>query len=94
MSTKEVLGLPNSDLVPGVYEGAHTTALIVFALSFFIFFYFCCLLDCAHLCMYVILGIGGLKLWEGSIDLVKALRLEVQNGNISFSGKRVLEVGS
>lgn len=58
MSTKEVLGLPNSDLVPGVYEGAHTTALIVFALFFFyfvlfiyFFFYFCCLLDCAHLCM-------------------------------------------
>ncbi|KAK9177630.1 hypothetical protein WN943_026818 [Citrus x changshan-huyou] len=57
VSTKEVLGLPNSDLVPGVYE-------------------------------------GGLKLWEGSIDLVKALCLDVQNGNISFSGKRVLEVGS
>ncbi|KAL9411390.1 hypothetical protein AB3S75_045061 [Citrus x aurantiifolia] len=56
VSTKEVFGLPNSDLVPGVYE-------------------------------------GGLKLWEGSIDLVKALRLDVQNGNISFSGKHVLELG-
>ncbi|XP_065861561.1 uncharacterized protein [Euphorbia lathyris] len=56
VSTKEVFGLPNSDLVPGVYE-------------------------------------GGLKLWEGSLDLIKALRSEVQNGNLSFTGKRVLELG-
>ncbi|CAH8306611.1 unnamed protein product [Eruca vesicaria subsp. sativa] len=56
VNTKEVFGLPNSDLVPGVYE-------------------------------------GGLKLWEGSIDLVKALEKESQTGNISFSGKRVLELG-
>ncbi|RVW83180.1 Histidine protein methyltransferase 1-like [Vitis vinifera] len=34
---------------------------------------------------------GGLKLWEGSLDLVKALRSEVQNGRLSFTGKRVLE---
>ncbi|GKV28635.1 hypothetical protein SLEP1_g37659 [Rubroshorea leprosula] len=56
VSTKEVFGLPNSDLVPGVYE-------------------------------------GGLKLWEGSLDLVKALRTEVQNGQLSFTRKRVLELG-
>ncbi|XP_012078462.1 histidine protein methyltransferase 1 homolog isoform X2 [Jatropha curcas] len=56
VSTKEVFGLPNSDLVPGVYE-------------------------------------GGLKLWEGSVDLVKALRSEVQCGHLSFNGKRVLELG-
>ncbi|WCJ27620.1 hypothetical protein M5689_009351 [Euphorbia peplus] len=56
VSTKEVFGLPNSDLVPGVYE-------------------------------------GGLKLWEGSLDLIKALRTEVQHGNLSFTGKRVLELG-
>ncbi|KAJ9187077.1 hypothetical protein P3X46_002573 [Hevea brasiliensis] len=56
LSTKEVFGLPNSDLVPGVYE-------------------------------------GGLKLWEGSLDLVKALRSEVQNGHLSFTGKQVLELG-
>lgn len=37
---------------------------------------------------------GGLKLWEGSLDLVKALRTEVQNGHLSFEGKQVLEVGS
>ncbi|CAN1164870.1 Histidine protein methyltransferase 1 homolog [Linum perenne] len=54
--TQEVLGLPNSDLVPGVYE-------------------------------------GGLKLWEGSLDLVKALRSEIRKGELSFSGKRVLELG-
>ncbi|KAF2325721.1 hypothetical protein GH714_034083 [Hevea brasiliensis] len=36
---------------------------------------------------------GGLKLWEGSLDLVKALRSEVQNGHLSFAGKQVLEVG-
>ncbi|KAK6255249.1 hypothetical protein QUC31_016914 [Theobroma cacao] len=56
VSTKEVFGLPNSDLVPGKYE-------------------------------------GGLKLWEGSLDLVKALRSEVQNGHLSLEGKRVLELG-
>ncbi|KAL2332615.1 hypothetical protein Fmac_013828 [Flemingia macrophylla] len=36
---------------------------------------------------------GGLKLWEGSLDLIKALRSYVKNGFISFSGMRVLEVG-
>ncbi|KAJ4846055.1 hypothetical protein Tsubulata_002574 [Turnera subulata] len=56
VSTKEVFGLPNSDLVPGVYE-------------------------------------GGLKLWEGSMDLIRALRKEVQDGHLSFAGKRVLELG-
>ncbi|KAL4289838.1 hypothetical protein GQ457_14G012590 [Hibiscus cannabinus] len=56
VNTKEVLGLPNSDLVPGIYE-------------------------------------GGLKLWEGSLDLVKALRSEIQNGHLSLKGKRVLELG-
>ncbi|KAH7521612.1 uncharacterized protein LOC107406370 isoform X1 [Ziziphus jujuba] len=36
---------------------------------------------------------GGLKLWEGSLDLVKALRSEVVNGNLALKGKRVLELG-
>ncbi|KAK9287994.1 hypothetical protein L1049_016439 [Liquidambar formosana] len=36
---------------------------------------------------------GGLKLWEGSLDLVKAIRSEVQDGQLSFTGKRVLELG-
>ncbi|KAH9614908.1 hypothetical protein KSS87_016650 [Heliosperma pusillum] len=34
---------------------------------------------------------GGLKLWEGSLDLVKALQSEIQKGDFSFEGKRVLE---
>ncbi|CAN0911287.1 Histidine protein methyltransferase 1 homolog [Linum grandiflorum] len=54
--TQEIMGLPNSDLVPGVYE-------------------------------------GGLKLWEGSLDLVKALRSEIRKGELSFSRKKVLELG-
>ncbi|PQM39996.1 histidine protein methyltransferase 1 homolog [Prunus yedoensis var. nudiflora] len=29
---------------------------------------------------------GGLKLWEGSLDLVKALSSEDQNGHLSFTG--------
>lgn len=37
--------------------------------------------------------VGGLKLWEGALDLVKALCAEVENGHLSFAGKRVLEVG-
>ncbi|KAK4784889.1 hypothetical protein SAY86_019257 [Trapa natans] len=36
---------------------------------------------------------GGLKIWEGSIDLVKALQSEIQCGHISFTGMRVLELG-
>ncbi|KAI4310783.1 hypothetical protein MLD38_035733 [Melastoma candidum] len=36
---------------------------------------------------------GGLKLWEGSIDLVKALQSEIQSKSLRFSGKRVLELG-
>lgn len=36
---------------------------------------------------------GGLKLWEGSLDLVKELRLEIRKGLLSLSGKRVLELG-
>ncbi|KAF3456649.1 hypothetical protein FNV43_RR01303 [Rhamnella rubrinervis] len=36
---------------------------------------------------------GGLKLWEGSLDLVKALHSEVENGHLAFTGKRVLELG-
>lgn len=38
--------------------------------------------------------IGGLKLWEGSLDLIKVLQSEVQKGQLSFTGKRVLEVRS
>ncbi|KAM7486112.1 hypothetical protein LguiA_002121 [Lonicera macranthoides] len=36
---------------------------------------------------------GGLKLWEGSLDLVRTLCSEVEDGHLSFSGKRVLELG-
>ncbi|GMH18620.1 hypothetical protein Nepgr_020461 [Nepenthes gracilis] len=36
---------------------------------------------------------GGLKLWEGSLDLVKSLDSELQSGHVSFEGKRVLELG-
>ncbi|KAJ4980587.1 hypothetical protein NE237_031424 [Protea cynaroides] len=36
---------------------------------------------------------GGLKLWEGSLDLVKTLRSEIQDERLSLTGKRVLELG-
>ncbi|XP_023756585.1 uncharacterized protein LOC111905145 [Lactuca sativa] len=36
---------------------------------------------------------GGLKLWEGSLDLIKTLRLEMECGNLSLVGKKVLELG-
>lgn len=36
---------------------------------------------------------GGLKLWEGSLDLVKTLRSEAEDGQLSLAGKRVLELG-
>ncbi|XP_057433123.1 uncharacterized protein LOC130725940 isoform X2 [Lotus japonicus] len=36
---------------------------------------------------------GGLKLWEGSLDLIKALRSDIKSGLVSFGEKRVLEVG-
>ncbi|PKA50938.1 hypothetical protein AXF42_Ash007594 [Apostasia shenzhenica] len=36
---------------------------------------------------------GGLKLWEGSIDLVKTLLTEIRNGQLTFKSKRILELG-
>eukprot|EP00249_Psilotum_nudum_P016423 c25817_g1_i5 orf=290-1420(-) len=36
---------------------------------------------------------GGLKLWECAIDLLNTLRQEIQDGHLSFRGKRVLELG-
>lgn len=36
---------------------------------------------------------GGLKLWEGSLDLVKTLRSEVESNNLALVGKKVLELG-
>jgi predicted nicotinamide N-methyase len=36
---------------------------------------------------------GGLKLWECAVDLVETLRREIQDGQLSFRGKRVLELG-
>lgn len=40
------------------------------------------------------MGAGGLKLWEGSLDLITALTSEMQHGRLSFNEKRVLEVGA
>ncbi|XP_078442820.1 putative methyltransferase family protein isoform X2 [Wolffia australiana] len=56
ISTGDVFPVPNSDLIPGKYE-------------------------------------GGLKLWEGAIDLINCLCTEVQAGRLSLAGKRVLELG-
>ncbi|KAG8375982.1 hypothetical protein BUALT_Bualt09G0015700 [Buddleja alternifolia] len=36
---------------------------------------------------------GGLKLWEGSQDLITALSSKMLDGQLSFTGKRVLELG-
>ncbi|GAA0177559.1 protein modifying enzyme [Lithospermum erythrorhizon] len=36
---------------------------------------------------------GGLKLWEGSLDLVKTLCTEVLDSKLSLKGKQVLELG-
>ncbi|KAI3459699.1 hypothetical protein Pfo_016362 [Paulownia fortunei] len=36
---------------------------------------------------------GGLKLWEGSLDLITALSSEMQDGRLSLTEKRVLELG-
>lgn len=56
VSTFDVFGVSNSDLVAGKYE-------------------------------------GGLKLWEGSLDLVRALNSEVREGRLVLKGKKVLELG-
>ncbi|TVU09299.1 hypothetical protein EJB05_42762, partial [Eragrostis curvula] len=56
VSTTDVFGVKNSDLVPGKYE-------------------------------------GGLKLWEGSLDLVKTLNSEINDDKLLLEGKRVLELG-
>ncbi|XP_066396173.1 uncharacterized protein [Miscanthus floridulus] len=36
---------------------------------------------------------GGLKLWEGSLDLVKALNSDIKEDKLSLEGKHVLELG-
>ncbi|ONK57841.1 uncharacterized protein A4U43_C09F4740 [Asparagus officinalis] len=36
---------------------------------------------------------GSLKAWESSIDLVNLLKHEIRDGQLSFRGKRVLELG-
>ncbi|KAK6118583.1 hypothetical protein DH2020_047669 [Rehmannia glutinosa] len=36
---------------------------------------------------------GGLKLWEGSLDLITTLGSEMRDGRLSFTKKRVLELG-
>ncbi|CAL5088691.1 unnamed protein product [Urochloa decumbens] len=56
VSTSDVFGVKDSDLVPGKYE-------------------------------------GGLKLWEGSLDLMKALNYDIKEGRLLLEGKRVLELG-
>lgn len=43
--------------------------------------------------MLIVLLLGGLKLWEGSLDLVKTVYSEVEKGRLVLKGKRVLEVG-
>lgn len=35
---------------------------------------------------------GYLKSWDSSIDLVNVLKHEIRDGQLSFRGKRVLEV--
>lgn len=32
------------------------------------------------------------KFWDSSIDLVNVLKLEIRDGQLSFRGKRILEV--
>ena len=36
--------------------------------------------------------VGHLKSWDSSIDLVNVLKHEIRDGQLSFRGKRVLEV--
>ncbi|ONM54456.1 Putative methyltransferase family protein [Zea mays] len=37
---------------------------------------------------------GGLKLWEGSLDLVKALNSDIKEDKLRLEGKHVLEVSA
>jgi hypothetical protein len=37
-------------------------------------------------------ALGGLKLWEGSLDLVKTLNSDIKEDRLLLEGKRVLEV--
>lgn len=37
---------------------------------------------------------GYLKSWDSSVDLVSVLKHEIRDGQLSFRGKRVLEVTS
>lgn len=37
---------------------------------------------------------GYLKVWDSSVELVNVLKHEIRDGQLSFRGKRVLEVTS
>ena len=54
-----------------------------------------------YMCVYDIIGFvrtqidygaGSLKSWDSSFDLVNLLKHEIRDGQLSFRGKRVLEV--
>ncbi|KAG8481201.1 hypothetical protein CXB51_026021 [Gossypium anomalum] len=82
----EVLSSEVSSSVKYTVEPVNLDGLTLLKISFLVFaFEFPAHDEC-------IFSVGGLKLWEGSLDLVKALRSEIQNGCLSFEGKRVLEI--
>lgn len=59
-------------------------------MSYVCFLHIC--VHCGHIFWFS--TSGGLKMWEGSLDLVKALQSEIQSEHLSFTGKRVIEVRS
>jgi len=59
------------------------------ALASDIFFYLCIIINCIKLTKHCV---GSLKSWESSVVLVNVLKNEIRDGQLSFRGKRVLEV--
>ncbi|KAG8100722.1 hypothetical protein GUJ93_ZPchr0013g34103 [Zizania palustris] len=76
-------GVKNSDLVPGKYEGEGWIHFVICNIFIII-----CLCKVEHTW-----ELGGLKLWEGSLDLVKTLNSDIKDDLLLVQGKRVLELG-
>ncbi|XP_024517666.1 histidine protein methyltransferase 1 homolog isoform X1 [Selaginella moellendorffii] len=80
ITNSDVAGIPSADLVPGTYEGK-----LLLSDSY----------DQVGIAddFSLLSSPGGLKLSECATDLVDTLRREIQDGQLSFRGKRVLELG-
>jgi hypothetical protein len=80
----DLIGFTSSDMSPSKTEGKNFT-------FFLIFFTTVHNSNRWYKPMFKIVS-GNLRFWESSINLVNVLRNEIRDGQLSFRGKKVLEV--